>query len=120
MEDLLPPLKDNADSWWAKRRLRYNIGLAFAGALAFVAYALLAARLVPDVEISLFTIGFQGTGYLFMMLIANLFYLLGPVVDRNFNSNNNPRFRSRLFLAGCIFSYGLPFSIPVMIIMLYG
>jgi hypothetical protein len=47
--------------WWAARRLRYNIGLVFAGAAAFVAYAAVlqvrCASILEGFEITAFTIG---------------------------------------------------------------
>ena len=52
--------------WWGARRLRYNVALVVAGILAFVAYAAVCDTLLPEdaeVEITLFTILFQGVGY---------------------------------------------------------
>jgi len=119
MDDILFPLLPSVGQWWQKRRLRYNVSLATAGIVAFIFYVIFGELLVLDFEITLFTIGFQAIGYLFMMLIANMFYFLGPMIDKFFNKQNKPGFRSTLFLAGCIFSCALPFSIPILIIILY-
>lgn len=119
MEDILQTLPLDASTWWAQRRLKYNKGLAVAGVAAFIAYAIIGRLLVNDFEITLFTTLFQGMGYLIMMGVANLFYYLGPFVDKLVNPNRNEKFRKRLFMAGCVSSYALPFSIPLLIIILY-
>jgi len=109
--------------WWAKKRINYNIGLVVAGITAFIAYAVLGEILIAPYDISfevtLFTILFQGTGYLFMMLLANLFYNLGPLVDKLYNKYNSNRFRQQLYNFGFWFSIGLPFIIPAFIVVEY-
>jgi hypothetical protein len=55
-------------TWWEKRRLQYNVGLAIAGVLAFVCYGLVVDRGIsigkmPDAEITLFTTAFQGMDF---------------------------------------------------------
>ena len=109
--------------WWAKNRIKYNIGLIIAGLTAFITYAVLGGLLIAPYdngfEVTLFTMFFQGTGYLFMMLVANLFYNLGPFVDRHYNKDNSEIFRQRLFNLGFWFSVGLPFLIPALIIIEY-
>jgi cbb3-type cytochrome oxidase subunit 3 len=109
--------------WWAKRRTKYNIGLIIAGFTAFIAYAFLGGILIApydiDFEVTLFTIAFQGVGYFFMMLIANLFYYLGPYVDKHYNKDNSEVFRHRLFNVGFWFSVALPFLIPILIVVEY-
>ena len=109
--------------WWASRRLKYNKGLVIAGITAFFLYAILGSTLImpydSEFEITLFTIVFQGIGYLFMMFIANLFYNLGHIVGNMFNKNNDERFRQRLFNLGYWFSFGLPFLIPIIIVIMY-
>ena len=109
--------------WWASRRLKYNKGLVIAGLLAFLLYAILSSLLiapyVEDFEITLFTIFFQGIGYLIMIGVANIFYGLGPLVDKLYNKDNNERFRQRLFNFGYWFSFALPFSIPLLVVVTY-
>ncbi len=113
----------NAKDWWAKRRLKYNIGLVIAGFTAFVSYAILGELLIAPYdngfEITLFTTIFQGFGYLIMMLFANLFYYLGYFVDINFNKTDSVRFREKLYKLGFCFSVGLPFLIPILIVVMY-
>jgi len=109
--------------WWSDRRLKYNLGLIVAGILAFICYVILSTKLImpydKDFEITLFTTAFQGIGYLFMILIANLFYNLGYWADKNFNENNSDLFRNRLFNLGFWFSCSLPFAIPLLIVVQY-
>ena len=94
--------------WWQSRRLKYNKGLVLAGFLAFLAYCIVGEILIApheEFEVTLFTIGFQGMGYLFMMLIANAFYNLGYLADRWFNSHNDDAFRIKLFKTGYWLSF---------------
>jgi hypothetical protein len=110
----------SSKEWWASHRITYNKGLIIAGILAFFAYAVVGSVLsIDDFEITIFTIFFQGMGYLIMMAIANLFYNLGYAVDKLFNKANNMQFRKRLFLFGYWFSFGLPFLIPIAIVICY-
>src|ERR1700712_4705586 len=108
------------DKWWASRRWKYNKGLIIAGICAFLLYAILGGILIEphdnDFEITLFTTGFQGIGYLFMMGIANLFYFSGAALDKVLNKNNTDQFRTNLFNVGYWFSTALPFSIPIIIV----
>ena len=109
--------------WWEERRLLYNIGLVAAGVLAFICYAFVDVALISphdtEDEISIFTIVFQGIGYLCMIGVANIFYLLGYFVDNKYNKKNSDVFRVRLFRLGFWFSFMLPFSIPVLLILKY-
>lgn len=123
MEILDENIQQTSRKWWASRRLKYNKGLVIAGITAFIFYAVLGEILImpydSEFEITLFTIAFQGIGYLFMMLIANLFYNLGHIADNMFNKDNSDQFRKRLFNFGYWFSFGLPFLIPTMIVVMY-
>ncbi|MCJ8166443.1 hypothetical protein MKJ04_16480 [Pontibacter sp. E15-1] len=109
--------------WWSRKRGKYNLALVAAGISAFLAYAILGGLLIApydyNFEITLFTIFFQGIGYLFMMLIANLFYNLGYIVDKNFNKDNSQSYRQSLFNLGLWFSVGIPFLVPILIIVEY-
>ena len=109
-----------ARSWWEQRRLRYNIGLVIAGALAFVCYVLVVDRgisigTMPDAEITLFTTAFQGLGYLFMMAIANVCYFAGPLSESLVKPQNIQRYRRTTFQVGFWFSVLLPFAIPLVV-----
>lgn len=111
------------NKWWASRRLKYNKGLVIAGLTAFLLYAILGSLLIApydrDFEITLFTLFFQGIGYLFMMGMANLFYGLGVFVDKNYNKSNDEKFRQKLFNLGFWFSFALPFSMPILVVVIY-
>ena len=110
--------KDQITQWWESRRWKYNLGLIAAGILAFILYALFGITLImpydQEFEITLFTIIFQGFGYLVLMGIANLFYNLGAQYDRKYNISNDPKYRERLFKKGFWFSVLLPFLIPFL------
>ncbi len=109
--------------WWENKRKYYNIGLLLSGIIAFILYVILGTTLImpydPEFEITLFTIIFQGIGYFFMILIANLFYSLGNIIDKELNKENDEKFRKNLFKLGFVFSVSLPFLIPIMIVISY-
>ena len=116
-DELIPTMR-----WWNKRRIKYNIGLIKAGFLAFICYALVVQfMIIPkdiNAEITLFTTLFQGIGYIFMILIANLFYFFGPISERLIMPDNIDKFRERTFRLCYWFSFVLPFSIPVTLIII--
>ncbi|KIC65208.1 hypothetical protein [Chryseobacterium taiwanense] len=109
--------------WWSERRLYYNVGLIVSGIVAFIVYLILGVILImpydDDFEITLFTIVFQGMGYVFMMLFANLFYSFGVRTDLNLNKGNSMKFRKALFNFGFRFSIALPFLAPTMLLITY-
>ena len=121
--NMLEITEDIKKAWWAERRARYNKGLLVAGIVAFVCYVIVGSLLIAphdkDFEITIFTTIFQGAGYLFMMLIANLFYGLGYWADKTFNGKNKEVYRRRLFKLGLTFSCGLPFLVPISLIIQY-
>ncbi len=107
--------------WWEGRRLKYNLGLIIAGVLAFIAYSSIGSSLFSgdDFEVTFFTTLFQGFGYIFMMGAANVFYYLGEFADKKYNAKNDELFRKRLYNFGFWFSFGLPFLIPILLIVTY-
>lgn len=110
-----------ASDWWAARRLRYNCGLVVAGILAFVAYVIVGSTLIPSdalFEITIFTTLFQGIGYFFMIAFANLLYFIGPISERIISPSDPERYRCICFQLGFWFSVILPFSIPVLLVVL--
>ena len=121
--DKITSLKLSKKEWWSSRRFKYNMGLVIAGMTAFIFYVIAGVNLIMpydnEFEITLFTTAFQGVGYLFMILIANIFYNLGYWTDKNFNKNDSERFRQRLFNFGFWFSFGLPFLIPLLTVVDY-
>jgi len=117
-EDLTPttdPSAWAAETWWAARRLRYNIGLLIAGPLGFVCYAVAVSRCIDlrapgEWEVTIFTIFLQGFAYLVMIGIANLCYYLGPWSERLLHPSNVARYRKIAFRLGFWFSVLLPFT----------
>lgn len=106
--------------WWEARRLQYNAGLLVAGIIAFFAYVLLGSWLLsddPNFEITLFTISFQGIGYLFMMGLANICYFLGPISERFVHPAQPLGYRCACFRLGFWFSVSLPFAVPALVII---
>jgi hypothetical protein len=111
-------------NWWRARRLRYNVGLIVAGVCAFALYAGIvftapienpAAPLGEMPEVTLFTTLFQGVGYLFAMLVANICYGTGALLERLLRPNDPARYRKLSFASGFWFSVALPFTIPLLV-----
>ncbi len=109
--------------WWWKRRTKYNIGLLISGAVSFILYSVIGIWLIypidEDFEITLFTIIFQGIGFLFAMFFANAFYTLGSLCDLYYNEKDSEIFRRNLFNLGYYFSISLPPLIPIMLFIQY-
>jgi hypothetical protein len=103
-------------SWWAQRRLTYNLFLIFAGLAAFVGMAIVGETVCaanPDFEMTVLTIAFQAVGYVVAMAIANVLYGLGPAVERLFKPRNLSLYRVIAFGAGATLSVAAPLSIPL-------
>ncbi|WP_183575200.1 hypothetical protein HDF18_14700 [Mucilaginibacter sp. X5P1] len=111
-----------AKQWWSSKRIKYNKGLVIAGIVGFLLYCTLGPIFIAphavEFEETIFDIAFQGVAYLIMMVIANVFYTAGSLIDISFNKNNSQRFRERLFALGYWFSVALP-SVFILGIMLH-
>lgn len=104
----------SALAWWESKRRRYNVGLVIAGLSAFACYAAVTAIFSTAVsEVTIFTTFVQGIGYLFMMLLANICYFLGPLAERVVQAKDVNRFRRLAFRLGFWFSFALPFAFPL-------
>jgi hypothetical protein len=102
--------------WWLHNRYKYNKGLVIAGVIAFLLYCILGPIFIApheEFEVTIFEMAFQGMAYLMMMVIANVFYTLGWIIDISFNKKNSQLFRDRLFALGYWFS----FSLPILLIL---
>ena len=108
--------------WWWHKRWKYNKGLVIAGIVGFLLYCILGPIFIAphaiEFEETIFDIAFQGVAYLLAMIIANIFYSLGSIIDISFNKNNTQVFRERLSGFGYWFSVTLP-SIFILSIMLH-
>jgi hypothetical protein len=111
----------NRRDWWRERRKKYNLGLIVAGIIAYICYLAVLSVFhsddrLADVEITVFTILFQGLGYLVMMLVANLLYNLGSLAESVCKPRHPEQFRTTLFNLGFWFSVSLPFIVPVLLL----
>jgi hypothetical protein len=103
-------------NWWAKRRWLYNALLVLAGLAAFagiVGVGETACATDPDYDLTAFTIAFQAVGYAIAMGIANIFYGLGPAVERWVKPKNPSLYRSVAFAAGSTISVAAPLLVPM-------
>ncbi len=103
--------------WWEARRLRYNIGLVVVGWTAYALFLLLQYTGAPQLEISWQALGpmtiFLGIGYLLLMALANLLYLLGVVLERFIQPDDIAFYRERAWALGFWGSIALPFLFPL-------
>ena len=104
-----------AETWWASRRLRYNIGFFVAGPLGFGLYAVAVSRCIDlrapgHWKITILTTLFQAFAYLVMIGVANLCYYLGPLSERLVRTANVAAYRKIVFWLGFWFSVLLPFA----------
>lgn len=100
--------------WWESRRLRYNIGLAIAGALAWALFAIEASLLTDWFSLSASVTLAQGLAWLVAMGVANLAFFLGPVSERIFKPDDPEAYRRRIFGLGFWFSMAVPFLFPAV------
>lgn len=109
--------------WWSKKRALYNVGIFISGIVSFILYCFVGYVFIypmdEEFEITLFTIFFQGIGYIFFIIIANLFYNLGHILDIRLNENNSESYRNNLFKIGFIATIAVPFSIPILLFIEY-
>lgn len=111
---------ESAAEWWGARRLRYNLALLAAGAIAFVCYVSAVWTRCAGVfgaDVTIFTTVFQGIGYLLAMGLANLFYYLGPGMERFVAPVHIGTYRRWAFRAGLLFSVALPFVVPLIVLI---
>lgn len=110
------------ETWWANRRLRFNIGLLVAGPLAFGLYAVAISRCIAlrapgDWKMTILTTLFQGFAYLVMIGVANLCYYFGPWSERLVRPANVARYREIVFQLGFWLSVLLPFTPAAFLIV---
>ena len=122
-EKIKDPLSLTAKVWWRAQRKKYNLGLLIAGITAFLCYTAIATYFIApyksDFEINGLITFLQGIAYLIMMGVANVFYCLGYLLDKQFNKYNHQQFRVNLFNVGFWFSCALPFLIPLLVFTTY-
>lgn len=108
--------------WWQKNRKKYNIALIVSGFLGFISYCIVGGVLIPApyFEVTIFTMLFQGIGYLIMMGIANILYSLLMHVDLSLNKMEEDNLCHKIIYYGYfIISCLLPFSISILLIIFY-
>lgn len=108
----------DAWAWWEARRLKYNLTLAVGG---IVAYGLAVATnyafghpIWSEWRGALGVTLFLGVGYLLVIGIANIFYLLGPAVEGWNRPGDVDAYRRRAWALGRWCSLIVPFSFPVV------
>jgi len=114
----LSGFQSDAWAWWEARRLNYNLTLAVGG---LVAYALTVAisyafhhPVWSDWPGALGMTLFLGVGYLLVMGVANVCYLLGAIVEGWSHPVDIAAYRRRAWLLGRWGSLIVPFSFPLV------
>lgn len=111
------PLVETPFQWWLPRLPLYNVGLAVSGIVAFIAYVIVGSLLVEDFELDGFSTLLQGIGYLVMMGVANVCYMIGPISESILRPDDVWKYRLRWHHFGCRFSFSLPFCVPVLVVI---
>lgn len=121
--NLVPAAHREAWRWWEARRLRYNVALALAGSAAYALYwGLLLTYNAPlflDWRQILAQTLFLGAGYLGVMGIANIFYVLGVLTESIAKPEDVDHFRERTWAIGFWGSIALPFLFPLVVFALF-
>ena len=117
-----PPRAGDAWRWWESRRLRYNIGLAVAGSVAYGLYILEVLTITPRLESGLWPLQpshtlWAGLCWLVVMAVANILFLLGPVSEMVLRPAEPDDYRRRMFGLGFWFSMAVPFLFPALMLI---
>ncbi|HZW15327.1 MAG TPA: hypothetical protein VFF66_03625 [Brevundimonas sp.] len=115
--DSRPAASADAWRWWEARRLRYNLGLAAAGWLAWGLFVVETLWLRDTFSISVSLTLVQGLIWLIAMGVANLLYLLGPVSEIVLRPAEPETYRRRMFGLGFWFSVSVPFLFPAFVLV---
>ena len=108
--------------WWEGRRLRYNIGLALAGSVAYGLYILEILTITPRLESGLWPLQpshtlWAGLCWLVVMAVANVLFMLGPVSETVLKPTDFEGYRRRMFGLGFWFSLAVPFLFPAVMLI---
>lgn len=114
--------KELVDSreWWKHRRKIFNVELIFAGFFAFLGYCIVGQYFIRGFESTIFTIAFQGIGYLVYMVIANILYTFGRIVEQEVNRSENETIRVVIYRIISAIAFFIPFIIPLYLFYYYG
>ncbi len=117
--------KEIRNNWWNNNRLKYNVGIIISGIISFILYLIIVEFVVLkspknwEGEITIFTLFFQGLGFLIMLGFANIFYYLGSFSERLIKPKNTEKYRNYMFNLGYWFSLSLPMLIPISLLIEY-
>lgn len=116
-EALNPNEGGDAWRWWQARRLRYNIALAAAGWIAYgtnvVLFAAFGRTLWRNWQGGIAMTLFLGTGFIVVMGIANVCFLLGPWTEKVAKPDDVDAFRETAWKLGFYGSIAVPFLFPL-------
>ncbi|MGZ5093854.1 MAG: hypothetical protein ACXWCY_26300 [Burkholderiales bacterium] len=97
----------SAFEWWASRRARYNrllLGIIVASVFGLVVLRAVFEDHFPCEKITPISLFLIALICLVSMAVANIFYFLGPLVERPLRPSNVVAYRNRMFWAGVAFS----------------
>lgn len=103
--------------WWEKRRLAYNAIVCAGGLVSLTGIA--AVGLLNGSGLGVADVGPMLRGVVATLVAANVLYLLGPVTESLAHKLWGREVRAvgpHLFRAGLIFSVGLTFVLPTILV----
>lgn len=93
--------------WWRKKRLLYNQRMLFTALIGFVVQAVQQPFNKSPSNISdklMFEMRLSAVCLFIFLILANVAFTAGCILDLIFNSKNSSFFRERLFFFGCWFA----------------
>jgi hypothetical protein len=114
MTTIDPSASPSGWSWWESRRAAYNIGLFTVGWIGFGLEAV-ALRLwsVEQVDLAYLAL-WQGLIYVFYMVVANIAYLLGVLVEAVVKPRPVEAYRTYAWRLGFMAALGLPLIVAAV------
>jgi hypothetical protein len=104
--------------WWQARRLQYNLVLASSGIAAYVLFVALFSMFGSPLwktwrDAASMTL-LMGVGFLVLMGVANVCFVLGPIMESLVKPADPGRYRRTTYAMGLLGSAALPFVVPAV------
>ncbi len=109
-------LKIEIPRWWSRRRLLYNKGLFIYLLIALALYFFLGSKMIDGFEVSVHAVLVRLAYGLVYIVLANIFYTIGAMVDTRINWGGIERLSFLIWRIVYWVSALIPFVMPLVIV----